>query len=106
MWALGEIVTVETDVDRADRNSAFVDPLDGQGEALGQRNAARSHPDQDERVGIRVAFDDLVSDAGQDSGQRCFIEFTSALLGARAWYALSREGIGHRVVLSGLTGPD
>ncbi len=62
---LREIVAIECDVQRADRNIHAVDAAHGASNALGQRNAAAADADQRQAARAAAFFDDLVGEALQ-----------------------------------------
>ena len=76
--AEADVVAVEGDVERADRDLTAFELLDGGGQAAGDRGPAGVEADEDEVVGAVVALDDLVGDAGVGPAQVAGVEHTRA----------------------------
>lgn len=64
---LGQIVTEERDVERADGDRDLRDLTDQGAEAMPQGDAAGRDPEEDEAVGASIRLEDLVRDPGQRS---------------------------------------
>src|SRR5215471_12032437 len=75
---LGQVVAVESDVERADRDLDTVNAAHGAGNALCERHAATADADQGQAAGAATFFDDLVRQALQgavDFGSRHQLRF-------------------------------
>src|SRR5262249_40053479 len=60
-----EVVAVERDVERPDRDLEPLDRLEPRGDPLSQRHAAGADPHQGQPVGVPGALEDLVGDPGE-----------------------------------------
>src|SRR5207245_5196452 len=80
--AHAQVVTIERDVERPDREGRTVDVGDLRGEAMREAHAARAEPDEREVLGAAVLLEDLVGDAGEGSVERGLVEDLRLLAGA------------------------
>jgi hypothetical protein len=90
-----DVVAVERDVERPDRDLLPRELLDEAAEPVRERNAARVDADEGGAVEIRVPLDDLVGDAGDRPAEGLSVEHELLRLCRRS----------HQRLLSGLTGP-
>src|SRR5688500_3444321 len=93
-----EIVAIERDVERADRQVAAVDLRDLRGEAMGDGDAAGPQADERDVGAAGVLLEDLVSDAGEGAVESGFVENLSFL--SEAW-----RGAIHLLSLPASRGP-
>src|SRR5262249_29077758 len=92
-----EVVTVERDVQRADRQRGAVDASDLLGEPLGQGDAPRAQADERHVLGAVVLLEDLVRDASQSTVEGRFVEdfgFLAELRRATAHFRSLRASLG------------
>ena len=76
--ALGEVVAVQRDVERADGRASALECLDGSREALGERDATRLDADEHEALEATVALDDLVREACERPAHAFLVEDDAA----------------------------
>src|SRR5262245_66313443 len=69
-----EVVAIERDVERPERDLGVAVLGDQAAEALGQRDAAGVDPDECDLRAVYVALDDLVADALERPGKRLCVE--------------------------------
>ena len=62
--ALGQVVAIQPDIERADRDFLALELADGAGDALGEGHTARAHADDHQILRPPVVLDDLVADPG------------------------------------------
>ena len=74
LGARGDIVAVESDVDRAQRHLLPAPLLDQRRQALGERDAARVDADECEPAEVVVSLDDLVRDTGERAAESLGVE--------------------------------
>src|SRR2546427_596696 len=80
--AHAQVVAVERDVERPDREGRAVDLGDLGGEAMRETHAARSQPDERQVLGAAVLLEDLGGDAGEGPVERGLVEDLRFLPGA------------------------
>jgi hypothetical protein len=90
-----QVVSVERDVERPERNLAVCEVGDPPPEPLRKRHAPGMDPDEGDAGEIGIALDDLVSDPAQRPVERFCLEQKLCRL----------FGGSHECLLSGLTGP-
>jgi hypothetical protein len=90
-----QVVAMEGDVERAERDLTAGEIGDPAPQPVGERNAAGVDPNERDGVEIRIALDDLVGDPGKRPVQRLGVEQSPGRL----------FGGSQRRLLSGLTGP-
>jgi hypothetical protein len=90
-----DVVPVEGDVERAERDLLRREALDLAPEALGEGDAARVDPDEGRSLEIGVPLDDLVRDADDRPAEGLSVEQNPIRLCRRS----------HVQLLSGLAGP-
>src|SRR5687768_6243907 len=79
----GEIVAIERDVERADREVAAVNLRDLRDEAMGERDAPGPQADERDVGTAGVLLEDLVRDAGEGAVESGFVENLGFLSEAR-----------------------
>jgi hypothetical protein len=90
-----DVVPVEGDVERAERDLLPREALDLAPEALGERDAARVDPDEGRSLEVGIPLDDLVRDANDRPPEGLSVEQNPVRLCRRS----------HVRLLSGLAGP-
>src|SRR4029450_1062591 len=81
--AHAQVVAVERDVERPDRQRGAVDVRDLRGEAMREAHPARAQADERQILGAPVLLEDLVGDTGEGSVERGLVENLRLL--AVAW---------------------